>query len=407
MVSEVILHEIEELKLVWGRHLAKVPTLVLDDSWPSVGVLDLMTHPLRRRVDLMPFEISLVRGVSAYIAKLIYESWKEMGAEVTLQDTENGITVRAVRGPKIPHGESISAFVERDVAQLLARLPNPLPIFNDFSRLITSDQQVLPTYTLAMCLGLSPFLEGQWTKESVVTMEDEVAKVTRLLARQCAEWYARVYPDEPLGQVPELYLFGLVFPPLLMDEEWPAMHGVAGLCEFAKEYGVSIRQIERVANNLALCPDEQLSHIAFAFAAAVLDGVPAPSLAALAQSKGTFVGTLRPAVVSVRERLGLGSDWLNLEEINYDQLVQIRREQELGFLPWLAISADKLATVAYDPELKDLVNASLRFDLSMQFASLKSWLRILHRILSCGCSESTSSSLQRMSIERKRLFATY
>lgn len=363
MVSEAILREIEELKLVWGKHLAKVPTLVLDDTWPSVGVLDLMTHPLRRRVDLMPFEIGLVRGVAAYIAKQIYDSWKEMGAEVTLEDTERGITVRASRGPKIEPGTVVSAYVERDVAQLLVRLPNPLPILNDFSRLITSEQQVLPTYTIAMCLGLSPFIEGSWSKESLTSMEREVGKVTRHLARSCADWYARVYPDEPLGQVPELYLFGLVFPPLLMNEEWPALHGVDGLCDFAQSYKVSVKQLERFAANLARSPEEQLSHIGFVFAAAVLSDDPSPELAALAQSKGSYVGTLRAAMVKARTLLGLGGDWLELDDIHFEQLAQIRREQELGFLPWISVSANKLATVPFDPELKQLVHASLHFDL--------------------------------------------
>ncbi len=364
MVSEVILKEIEELKQVWGKHLAKIPTLVLDDSWPSVGVLDLMTHPVRRRVDLMPFEIGLVRGVAAYIAKRIYDSWREMGAEVTLEDTERGITVCAKRGPKIPSGQTVSAYVERDVAQLLARMPNPMPIFSDFSRLITSDQQVLPAYTLAMCLGLSPFIEGPWNKESLPTMEDEVAKVTRHLALSCAEWYGRVFPEEPLGQVAELYLFGLVFPPLLMNEEWPVLHGVDGLSEFANSYKVSQRQLERLANNLALAPEDQLSHVGFVFAAALLKGEPSPALAALAQSKGSYVGTLRPALVRARAQLGIANDWLELDEIQFEHLSQIRKEQELGFLPWIATSAEKLATVAYDPELKQLVEASLHFDLA-------------------------------------------
>ena len=164
MIAPAVQAELKKFKSFWEPYLAVSPFLALDGSWFSIGVIDAITFPLRRKSERTGFEKGILRGASAYLAVFAAEWWESFGAQTIVEFQDTGIVLRAVEGPNIETGTEVCAHVERDLVQLVETLPRPFPIFANFSRVVSDVENLVSPFTFALSTGLLPSIEGAWER---------------------------------------------------------------------------------------------------------------------------------------------------------------------------------------------------------------------------------------------------
>jgi tetratricopeptide (TPR) repeat protein len=361
----------DDFKAKWSKKLgAYSPILELDGTWPSLGVLDLLTFSLRFYgkesstavpAQLDSFRKSLLKGASAYLACLAYECWSTFGYDVSVGENKFGIFIEA-QGEKLSEGQRFIVDIESELNEIFKNPPQPFPVINGFQRHLPQDYNLISLFGLGLMTGLSPFGDGPWRSETADSWAENIKKSERILAKSSADHYARLFPNEIMGQVPEVYLSKLIFPPTLMGEKFPVLNAVEGMVKYFKELGLSEKAMSKVALNFAQSPDELISLAGIAFYVAVNDEATREIVGAV-ETKGTFCGLLRQAMIQVRKALGKEEDWLELNKFTSSQARRFHLELELGFLPWVKISQIRLNDKQNDPLLVDLLFSLSVFDL--------------------------------------------
>lgn len=343
--------------------LSLSPFYTLDYSWPSFGFFDVITQPLRGKKNLDQFSTEVLTATAAYLAIITHDCWQLFDAEIIVDFQDEGVILGARKGKFIPEGEEVVLYLERDLNKIIAEFPYPFPVFSDFNREIAPYMNILSSFAIGVVTGLSPYIEGPWSKLKPVDFKENIEKTVKHLAEGSANYYGKIFPNEPLGQVAELYLNSLIFPPILYSEDAPARRAVSGILEFAKEFKVTKENLLALTLNLSKLPDEVLSLAGIAISSALIEKEN-PNLIASTDTKGLFLGTIRSAMYDVIEHFKLSEDWLKKED--YDDLSkkQIDKEINLGYFPWLKLSKEKVYTSTTDEELKKLIKAISVFDLN-------------------------------------------
>jgi len=168
-----------------------------------------------------------------------------------------------------------------------------------------------------------------------------------------------LFPDEQLGQVAELYLNRLIYPPALMKEAALALGSVAGILNFVDHYNVGLDAARNLCHNLSFLADPVISDAGLAVYAALVDTKPPREICARAQTKGLYVGLLRTAMLRAREHFQLRGDWLEADELDDVDRMRFQIEQSLGFIPWLKLSQERIG----EKELRGVIQALSFFDM--------------------------------------------
>ena len=362
MIDKGAQAELDRFIAHWSKHLAPAPELALDLSWPSVGVIDALTFALRKKQDFNDFESQLVRGCSAYLGAIAQKCWATFEVHSTLELTADGIVLLGKGGAALGAGEA-EAYIERDLANLLHELPERLQIFSTFERLIPEADNFISHFAFGLFVGLLPTIEGPWSKETPQSWTANVVSAVKHLAATCADQYARLFPDEKLGQLPELYFSELIYPLTMMTEELPLRRAVHGLLGFFDEYKLKPAGCLKLSLNLMRMADERISDTGFVCAAALSESVDAANLRAVGSSRSVAIGLMRRAMHDVRTKLLGQSDWLEKGEYSEADKKQIVNEMRLRFFPWSKLSAAKIIAAEGDEELRRMLKALGEFNL--------------------------------------------
>src|SRR3712207_2833311 len=98
MISAIVKERCEAFRNFWNDNLAVSSAYMLDGTWPSLGVLDLLTDSSRGRKELSQFEDAIIAGTAAYLAVMAHECWSLMGVSVAVEDRGYGVMIRALEG---------------------------------------------------------------------------------------------------------------------------------------------------------------------------------------------------------------------------------------------------------------------------------------------------------------------
>ena len=372
MIDPAVQSELKKFEEYWGPYLQVSPALALDRSWLSVGVIDALTFALRKRPDLGEFERGVLRGAAAYLGVLAYDCWGAFGVDARVEIAETGVVIKGASGPGIGTEEEVVAHVERDLRHVLETLPVELAVTSSFSRVLSEVDNFVSPFAFGLFTGTIPSIEGPWEHQTPEDFGEHIEKVVKHLAQTCADSYATLYPDEPLGQVAELYLRQLIYPLTLMAEDLPLRQAVRGMIEFFEEYKVSSAMRLRLAYHLSGLPDERIAGAGFVFFVALSDSVMSPEVRARAQQLGLTVSLYRQAMLDVREHYGLSGDWLLKPEYSEQDANQITKELRLGFFPWLKMSKERVLASAGDIEMQRLLVHLSQFNMKQAVLVLDS-----------------------------------
>ena len=368
MISDIVKQELEQFADVWGVGLESFPNYRLDGRWPTLGVIDYMTEPLRQRTKFYPFEQDIIRYSACYVGEMLHRIWAEAGIESRVEDSSQGIRISLGAAVESARTTPLHVKLQLELSRQLAALPFSVGSHHDHPVLVPGFRQLVPRWVMSIALGESASIEGALDSAARAQLGERRGAVLNSIAKQCAEWFARVAPDDTLTQLPELYS-ALLYSPGSPREEWPVLSGIDRLLAFQAEYEIPARQMNELAIRLACCPEELLSHIGFAYAVAVCPGPLSSELLSIGHSKGTYGALLRYASQRVRERLGLPDDWIDATEARVDDLSRVSVEIEAGLFPWLAISPKRLLDVGRDEQLRQLLKACRSFDIGAAVAA--------------------------------------
>jgi hypothetical protein len=355
----------QELQVIF----ADQPRYQLDFSWPSVGVLDNLTFNLRGKEKLSDQEYALLNGVASYLAGMAHDSWILFSDSQTITldlvrfENERPQVIITVKGGEyLPSKEQFSVNVTRALETILRSPQIPFPHFEQATRPLHPEENVISPFALGLLSGLTPYGEGRWKELTMNDFQENIIKVVEHLSVSSAKHYATIYPNEEFGASPELYAAGVIFPPLYYNEPLPALRGVNGFFDFCNdsERKVSPAALRKLAKNLALSPDESCAAVGAAVIAACGDEEPFLEnlLIVRAQSK---LERLRGATVVARDFLGKIPDWIEL--IGQDKLDQalpiFSLERELGLIPFFRVPLQSLYHQEFYPLIRALAWSNL------------------------------------------------
>lgn len=362
MIHQVVKELSSRFLNSWSSVFSKDPLLMWDESYPALGILDLILASGRGASREEFVFRQILSGVSATVACYIHDTLSSLGRSIEVNVGGRGVELVGQFHPN--SSGSTFLFLEERLSDIISRQPEGLPIFRNFERIATQYGNWLTPLTLGVLMGSSGMFEESDIDINPDQLEEHEEKVLKELARQSAAWYERVYPDEPLGQVAELYLSGLIFPPMYMKESFPCLEAIKGIEEFRKTFQVSQDNLNKLLSNLLHSPDEVASAASLAYLVAASDRDASKEMFATARRFGAFLGILRGSVVEARKHLGLGDDWITRQE-PFDPSTQqmIRREIKLGFIPWLKLPLERVFESPTNVMIAHSVQAMADFDM--------------------------------------------
>lgn len=377
MIDKRITAGAESFKKLFAHLSLHHPALVLDGSWVSLAVVDNITFPLRGRASINDGERELLHLACCYMGKILYEIWEKFDTAVFLEERNASVVLRAVGGELLPGGAAHEIPVERAYLALLINPPTDMPIFSEFSRPVCFDSEITQNFCLGIACGLSPFGEGSWNAEDCSTFAPQVEIAKKHIARSLASTYSRLFPEEQLGQLPELYLQRLVFPPMMMEEPFPAYSVVDEVLDYFSEIGITARNgmknsvsyslqarspLLSLAQNFLTFPLEIPCMFAQVCWVSYMPVRPSSSILAQFESWRQHTSLLFETLCHAKARLR-SSFWFESDVLTADTEQELFADVLYGFLPWLKLSPNKLKERVESPVLNEFIKALCKQDL--------------------------------------------
>jgi hypothetical protein len=310
---------LDEFLADWNSRVEGAPQLILDETYPSLGVVDLLLMPLYGKKELTGPDRALLQILSRYIGR-VFESL-----------------------------EFDRDFSEEELHRILSEPRERLELSKDKYRHNPPWQGS----------WLGPYLSSLIFSESA-DLEQRLKKV----ALSTVKFFTRVSPGEALTQFGELYLSGGVYPPLYIDERFPAERSSLAIYLELKALGASAERILAFARCLLDSPDEQLALTGVALYAALIQVAPDQTVCSRVERFGRYLSLLRPAMVQIRAEFEAEPDWIFAEQFNSGRF---RIETLLGMHPLLIFTEGFLSKHWGELKLRKLVQALSLFDIDAAF----------------------------------------
>lgn len=342
----------QQTTAAWDKAFALAPALQWTGEAPSIGLLDLVSHPFRG-INAPP---EFIRVLSFLFADTLQRSAHFGSCRIV--DNLDGVALIRNDGE-----EQFRIDIEQLVREGLESRSKTLSLHDGKGRKFRSPMGELSAIFKACMTGslrsLDPafhVLDGAGEKE---------------LALSFGRYFERIAPEFPLAAVAEFYLDGVLFPPIGVDEPFPGLRAVREVLEKGKEYGLRPEMTERLAELFLLTPDEQLASIG-----AILIGIFQPPtlrepIRARCERFGRFFGMLRQTITFLRREILQERDWLLKDKLEQSDLERIHFEQELGMLPWLFLTPEEIAKRWGEMRFRKLAEALIFFDYDFAIGQLE------------------------------------
>lgn len=336
------------------RHLDPFPPYVLDDTWPSVGLLDALASRLYGREDWSPAERVFISGVAAHLGEMVHECWSRFAPDVVVA-YQKAVVCTARR-------DDGSVYRWPLEAELVAALQTPP------SEGCTTPQPLrfpcvrLERFALAGCLGYAPTGRQGAREAGPGGGVDHVSAVLDHLAEGCASHYGRRFPDEPLGREPGLYV-DLVRPPL--GEVWQLVDVGDAILSWLD--GRSAAPTDRIPILDNLLRFSAAAVRTGALVALLADDRARPTrevLERIAHAVRGSAARFRRAGLALALRRGRQLDWLDGAPKGAQRF---EFERAAGLLPLVQLSYE----ACRDPLNRELVEALVADDPATAFATLQ------------------------------------
>ena len=322
MIDQSIREQAQSFILFANQQTAGYPQLKLDLTWPSIGTLDLLLFPFRKKESLAETEETLLDGATSYLAIIAYDCWSTFPDKLELNLTQEApqleIVLSAKGGQFLSPREKFLVNISKSLRKVLLSPEDPFPVFADLKRTLPEEHNLISLFASGLVTGLCPYGEGPWKNYSLEEFAPYLTQAHSYLAESSAGYYQQTFPQEEVVHTAETFLSNLILPPAEYLEMFPAGRAVEATLDYLLSENVSETNIRRFALNLISTPDELLSSVGFAIAVASSEERRPANAVVYSQSLPAYAFRLRPAVMIAREKLGGIGDWVKAaEEKNY------------------------------------------------------------------------------------------
>lgn len=345
----------------WKPRLSSSNLYSLDFSWTSLKTVESLLIDLKLKQQLKSNSVSVFPGASAYLAIVIGRILSPSSLKSRASIDADGRVVlylnRASAEQLFPLQDELEELI-LDPEAYLGRSIGP-----DLSYGIV--KSLLPIFVFSICTGEHQGIKADATELNV---RELTLSARRQIASSAAEFYQAVFPMEPLGRIPEIYLMLI---PSELAEFGPGglFLALEQLIHYLLDYKISPSQILSFARNLILLDEISMSAIGF-----ILSEIHEPnsqdrSVNAFRSTMAVKGGLIRPGYRRVKELLFGEQDWVEHSPILVEDLDNVFLERSIGLLPWLRLSRTYLT--------KGLSSGSDRVDDLIRVIAALDWTRAL------------------------------
>jgi Flp pilus assembly protein TadD len=269
----------------------------------------------------------------------------------------------ALTGPEISvtDSERVELRIEQELADLLGAMPRPVELLRGFERIIHPIDDWLSPFAVSIFTGLSPSITGPWSIISVENWSERTEKVTQHLATGCADHYGRLFPNEPLGQMAEFYLNGLIFP-ITEYNEVTLTKAAKEAGSYLKGLGVDEERLRALAANLVRLGNDRIAHYGFILGAVLGERFSIKEVLFRGSTLGAYGAMLRPAFSTLRAIIAESDDWVVRSEYLPHDTDALLNEMRHGILPWLQMDLEMILQQLKLPRFRELLLALISFE---------------------------------------------
>ncbi len=303
MIADEVLELSDGFAASWNEILAPYPKYQLDYTWPSIGTVQMIVHPIQHKGFLDPVDLQVIQGATAYLITFLYgmfsvyaDSPKVKVEFIPDEISEYLLTIEG--GKYLKQGEKVTLRFVSTILNKVLRPEEPFPYFEKTSIRLEPGLGSIPFFMLGLLTGLSPYYEGPWKGLDDRDLADYVQFAERVLAESCVLYYKRVFPGEPLGQERSFYeRRQLIVPPFGHKQEDLLTRPVFWLLAKDMQQNPGLK---KCLHNLATSPLQTLSLPAIVALYAVVDESDLPWFKPLGQDTAAILHRIRGAITFAR-----------------------------------------------------------------------------------------------------------
>jgi tetratricopeptide (TPR) repeat protein len=401
----------------YNRYFANYPKYFLDLSWPSIGILDMLTRGLRGKSELTQQEEVLVLACSSYIGVIVDAAWQQFPGGfkselVFVNENPPSVYLRGHGGQCLHGGQKISINISEALRSILRNFPEPLKFFENTTRTVSSERNILSLFASGLACGLSPYATGTdvngafysgWSDKSAEDLTPNIHMAEAFLSKNAALYYRRNFPSEALGQNPDLYCANLIFPPAGCREIFPCCRTATSLGRYLVANNIQLSDCAQLAENLGASPDDLISSAGFCLSCAISDEQINPSAYNLGYMMDDYKPALRPAVILLRKILGHPDDFATLTgpEHGNESVALARIDQQLGLIPLFRLPYEFLHYEEFRPIINSLAFGEAEQVLGVlealffeQMSNIELLLQQAHLYLRLGMLDDAEQALR-------------
>ena len=351
MIDERIVIYAKNFADQWNGLLKDYPRYRLDLSWPSVGTVQAILDPLRRKEELEDRDNELMLGAASYLTLIWHSFWSaykdqpEVRADL-IEEEPIGITLTIRGGKYLPEKQSARIALIAALWKIVRSPEEPFHFFEKTKLSLAPGFDELPLFFAGLLTGLSPFYQGPWAERADIDLIDYIRWAERLMALTCSTHYEMVYPSEPLGKDLGLYEKQLIIPPFAHKQREILTRPVFALLD---PQLVSEPSYYQLLWNLGLSMNQSLSLPALVLQIALAESEDIPKLRPLCQGNLDLITALRPALHFARGTRGY-PDSPQIAAI-VGEFAEAKRqltlECELDILPWIFLPPEEILQEKY------------------------------------------------------------
>jgi hypothetical protein len=345
MISETLIQRGEIFRATWNQILEKSPKYILDLTWPSFTVIDLILKNLRGKPSLTEDEsVLLESALASTIPFLIscFESFPPLHeggtVEVTISD-EGVLEVKGALG--LPSRSRYTISLLEIIKQIYAQTNVQLEICKE-EKQISLSEPLFPALILSILSGSAPFSESPYKELSLREMVPIFVAIEITMGNSTTQHLHRVFPSLQFPTEIDLSRMNVLFPPAGFREVSIGERAILEFHSSITKAHLSTLEIESLSYIFARCAEKSLQRMGVIISMALAPSDLSLDLQLSTLSLGKELFRSLPTLQVTRKILDLPLSWS--ESLGNREVVenQYRTEVGLQILPCACIAAEHL-----------------------------------------------------------------
>lgn len=252
------------------------PAYTLDLSISTLPTLDILISSYKVPKKLNDSEKNILRGISAYIGILTYNTWSATSPKPQIKlkmltSPDIDIVIEVV--PKYSSSEENSSEdfknnsyailnIYKNLIKIIETKNSTYTFFDSFSLDTSVNNQIITNFTKGVLFLNSPYIEGNWFNLQS-NKNENISKIIEKLALEISSHNEIRFNYNEILKNPKFYYKNIIYPPHGFDEPYLGIKSIISIIELILESELSKKEIEILAKNFLQMTDNSYSILGF------------------------------------------------------------------------------------------------------------------------------------------------